>query len=589
MLISIDACRPDYLEMAEVPNIKKLMAEGVTYDQAWVGHLRNDTPPGHATLATGVFPAKHGVIGFHWQDPATGRQFKPTTWFGVAKGQLNDLIAKSGVTSIGSIYKQAFPGAKVAAFSSDKFYAAAAFGADSADFIGYCRYADPKGFGTKVGQTLTPETVTGRRIPADTMSNPDLTRKVVNPWDGDTWTVDFALQLFAKERPQVLLINLALTDDIGHTHGANLGREQIVGVINNADRQIGRLVETYRQAGILDRTLFVVTSDHGMSANLRTIDETPMAGIVAEYGMKRSAARLEFYVADSSKAREAAEKFARLKLPGVHAVYYKEKDGERGFRYVPAPGSTLAPDLDACYRYLTSTYASAQSADVVGFSAENWNIDEATSYFKGDHGTVTWENQHIPLILAGPGIKRGVKSSAPARLVDIAPTIVAAMGLKTEKMDGVVLADALASPADAFVRAQQTVNAQLTPLKDALKRRHDQDVAAKAGAKTEPSRPAGQSRRMDRNERWPTAGEGGAAAAGGAAQYFKQLDRNSDGKVTREEAGNASWFERLDRNKDGAITRDELGQPRPPPRSVRPGTQRQRPCRSRTRRRNRRA
>jgi uncharacterized protein (DUF3084 family) len=63
--------------------------------------------------------------------------------------------------------------------------------------------------------------------------------------------------LFAKERPQVLLINLALTDDIGHTHGANLGREQVVGVINNADRQIGRLVETYRQAGILDSTVSI--------------------------------------------------------------------------------------------------------------------------------------------------------------------------------------------------------------------------------------------------------------------------------------------------------------------------------------------
>ena len=96
----------------------------------------------------------------------------------------------------------------MAAFSSDKFYAAAAFGADSADFIGYCRYADPKGFGTKLGQTLAPETVAGRQIPADIMSSSELTRKVVNPWDGDTWTVDFALQLFAKERPEVLLINL---------------------------------------------------------------------------------------------------------------------------------------------------------------------------------------------------------------------------------------------------------------------------------------------------------------------------------------------------------------------------------------------
>jgi predicted AlkP superfamily pyrophosphatase or phosphodiesterase len=558
VLISIDACRPDYFTFADVPNIKALMSAGVTYDGAWVGHLRNDTPPGHVTMATGAFPRNHQVIGFHWRDPATGKQFKPTTWFGVAKGQLNEFIAKSGCVSIGSLYKKEFPGSKVAALSSDKFYAAAALGADSADFIGYCRYEPPKGFGTAVGLSLSPVTVTGRQVPAAILNDPSLKQKVTNPWDGDSWTVDFALRLFAKEKPEILLLNLALCDDIGHTHGANLGKEPMAGIIANVDRQLGRLMEAYRQAGILDKTIIVVTSDHGMSANFRTIDETPTAQVVSEYGMQRSAARLEFYVKEPAKAKEAADKIAHLKLAGIHAVYYKEKDGERGFRYVPAPGSTLSPDLDACYRYLTSTYASAQSADLVCFSDEHWNIRESMSYFKGDHGTVTWENQHIPLIIAGPGIKKGLTSHAPARLVDIAPTVLAGMGLKPEKMDGVVLADALVSPADALIGAQQAVNAQLNPLQAALKQRHDQDVAAQAGTKPEPSRPAGQPRRTDRNERRPIAGESGAPAAGGAAQYFKQLDRNGDGKVSREEAGNAPWFERLDRNKDGFITTDEL-------------------------------
>jgi thiol-disulfide isomerase/thioredoxin len=39
---------------------------------------------------------------------------------------------------------------------------------------------------------------------------------------------------------------------------------------------------------------------------------------------------------------------------------------------------------------------------------------------------------------------------------------------------------------------------------------------------------------------------------------FKSLDKNGDGKVTREEAGNARWFDRLDLNHDGEITREEL-------------------------------
>jgi len=210
--VCIDACRPDYLEWSNVPNIRRLMREGVTYDQAWVGHLRNDTPPGHAVLATGALPRNNGVIGFHWRDPVTRTQFKPTTWFGVARGQLNDVIAESGCTSIGAALKSASPGAKVAALSSSRFYAAGALGANTADYIAYCRYEPQKGFGTSVGHTLALQTVAGRRLPAEIVALPELKRKVVHPYDGDTWTTDIALELLKRERPEVMLLNLALTD-----------------------------------------------------------------------------------------------------------------------------------------------------------------------------------------------------------------------------------------------------------------------------------------------------------------------------------------------------------------------------------------
>ncbi len=58
------------------------------------------------------------------------------------------------------------------------------------------------------------------------------------------------------------------------------------------------------------------------------------------------------------------------------------------------------------------------------------------------------------------------------------------------------------------------------------------------------------------------ASRGAAAdASRGAALLearFKQLDRDADGKLSREEAGDAAWFDRLDRDGDGIVTRDEL-------------------------------
>lgn len=54
----------------------------------------------------------------------------------------------------------------------------------------------------------------------------------------------------------------------------------------------------------------------------------------------------------------------------------------------------------------------------------------------------------------------------------------------------------------------------------------------------------------------PAAEEGGMAAL--LEARFRTLDKNGDGKVTREEAGDAPWFKRLDRADRGEVTLAEL-------------------------------
>jgi Ca2+-binding EF-hand superfamily protein len=61
------------------------------------------------------------------------------------------------------------------------------------------------------------------------------------------------------------------------------------------------------------------------------------------------------------------------------------------------------------------------------------------------------------------------------------------------------------------------------------------------------------------------AGAGAKPAAGkpapGAGQFdamVKNLDKNSDGKITKEEAGGAPWFDRMDQNQDGVVDAAEL-------------------------------
>jgi len=60
----------------------------------------------------------------------------------------------------------------------------------------------------------------------------------------------------------------------------------------------------------------------------------------------------------------------------------------------------------------------------------------------------------------------------------------------------------------------------------------------------------------------PPATPGTPSAPGGMAgqieQIIKTVDKNADGRITKEEAGDAPWFARVDRNADGVIDTTEL-------------------------------
>jgi arylsulfatase A-like enzyme len=92
---------------------------------------------------------------------------------------------------------------------------------------------------------------------------------------------------------------------------------------------------------------------------------------------------------------------------------------------------------------------------------------EAT--WKGDHGGADWQSQHIPLLIAGPGLRGKHVSSFPARLIDIAPTILALAGGSHDTMRGAVLADALKAPSAADVAAEKALRLQLDPVYRALR------------------------------------------------------------------------------------------------------------------------
>jgi arylsulfatase A-like enzyme len=78
------------------------------------------------------------------------------------------------------------------------------------------------------------------------------------------------------------------------------------------------------------------------------------------------------------------------------------------------------------------------------------------------------EANRVPLLFAGPGVRRGATVAEPVSLVDVAPTVAALLGLPPQPADGRSLADALTGRAplaarDVFAETGEWLNGPATP------------------------------------------------------------------------------------------------------------------------------
>jgi hypothetical protein len=158
----------------------------------------------------------------------------------------------------------------------------------------------------------------------------------------------------------------------------------------------------------------------------------------------------------------------------VSAVYYMNRSNGTN-SYVLAGCESGSRDLIETYNYLVSTAAGPTGPDIAILLRENAR-NSGLPEMLGRHGGADWGSQHITLLLSGPGVKIGT-SNAPARLVDIAPTIERFMGMTPEARDGLVLADAFQQPMAPDMATQNASSAQLNLHVNALMARAQSDVS----------------------------------------------------------------------------------------------------------------
>jgi arylsulfatase A-like enzyme len=465
VLIVVDGFRPDYADLAPMHHLQMLMRSGMTYNRAWVGQLETETPTGHATIVTGVYPKKHGVLGFGWRDLQINNfNWMPTDLRQLNAGDMERLIEGGGAPTISDLVHQRYPGSKTVGLSGEKYYAADAMGT-GADYVLYGKALTPAIPGRK-NKTFIQVTPIGNHVPPQSaqIQKADVYQEPYS-WVQDQFAAGLAVRLLHTSRPRALLVNLPGTDIEGHVTGGIIDQQDMRTLAKGVDHAIGLIMDAYKQAGLFNKTDFVVTADHGMVPNTHIVPTKAMYAAIRN----TNAPALEddllttggyVYLRNPSDAPRVASELAAQHFPSVEGALYKAPSGS-GYVCKAEPGTAaaLGPAVTRAYIDLCNTMASPSSAEVVlPYAEDAMGLTVDGSKHWGNHGGFSWRVQHIPLVISGPGVRHGV-SAFPAQLVDIAPTIERLMDLPIPSaVDGVVLADLLRARSQADVAAQKAVD-----------------------------------------------------------------------------------------------------------------------------------
>ncbi|HLJ67596.1 MAG TPA: alkaline phosphatase family protein [Chloroflexota bacterium] len=478
VLIVLDGARPDYFGVPGTPNLQRLMRNGTHYTNAFAGILESETPSGHVTIATGSDPARTGIPSFWWAnaDNVQVSLFSPTK---IRAGDMENLIRQARVPTLAAAVHAGNANAKVVALSGSKYYAADAIGGPDADITMYFQ-------GTATGD-FSPTYIPGHAPPGGLLTSPRLTTKSTHLSLGveNRLAMQLAVDTFNRVRQHVTLINLPEFDwPLGHVDGGIIDRAGVTTLMQSFDRDLGMLQSAYRKAGVLDNTLFVLMADHGMMPLRHRIAQSDLQNAVARAGttlVSQTYTSATFlWVKDSGRIVAAAQNIARLLNPHIQSVYARLPAGS-GYSYVRVTGPELlrAAGTEGANQYLLQSFNGPNAPDIVAVFAEGVGCEPGgQAGWKADHGGTSWQAQHIPLLLSGPGIRAGHVSSFPARLVDIAPTVLQAMGLPNPGMQGLALADALVRAPARAVQAQRSASRRLMPVVTSLQQESQRELAA---------------------------------------------------------------------------------------------------------------
>jgi predicted AlkP superfamily pyrophosphatase or phosphodiesterase len=381
-----------------VPTLRKLAREGAQAE-AMIPVNPTVTWPNHTAMVTGVRPERHSVLYNGWAVRG-GEGERLRTEAHVPKVDLvkgttvYDLAHQAGLTTA-EVDWVAIENAPTITYA-------------------FTEYSNPEGAMT------AEELVAFKKAPIT--------------FRDEIWT-RAGEHIIKAHKPNLLLFHLLTTDSSQHRYGArSLGGDT---ALSHADAKVARLVEACRQAGILDKTTFVIVSDHGFKTVKRTIRANAM---LKAKGLDGSAWVIPEGGTAMVYATRAADKAKTI------AAMKELFTGAEGIAQVLTPAEF--PPLG-----YPSPDANPRMADLVLAAADGFGFDGATEgaavadvpagASPGSHGYLNSDPDMRAIFIAwGAGIKPGAKLGVIENL-SVGPTVARLLGLEMKDVTGKPLVDIL--------------------------------------------------------------------------------------------------------------------------------------------------
>lgn len=486
VVVVIDQFRADYLKRFHdqfgPDGFNRLLREGANFTSCYYPYAGTETGPGHASLATGTTPNRHGIASNDWYDFSKGKEVEAveddtsppvgttsqkgvsprnlvgTTLadelrlategkakvFGVAVKDRAAVFStghtasgaywydsKTGTMVTSRYYRQALP-AWVVAFNQ-QHAAASYYGKDWTQ--------GERVFVQMRSQSGQPDEEYYGRFP-------------YSPY-GNQIAVDLALELVGQEElgaddvTDFLFVGFSSNDYVGHIWGPY--SDQVADITLQTDKQIAQLLHFLDERVGAGNYWVALSGDHGVAP---TIAQSRERGINAKeivrdapYDAVRKALTAR-WGEDEWLATDRALVFSREALQ-KHGISLQEAahvagqallgvDGILG--YVAGEETTL--DAATTKMVRRSTYP-GRTPDVQ-VVLEPFALVRYRAGGTG-HGTPHSYDTHVPLIFFGPAFRAGTYKERVAT-IDLAPTLAAALGINPPaRASGHVLVEALSS------------------------------------------------------------------------------------------------------------------------------------------------